>query len=131
MKRAFGSVALFLGFSFCWLGPAWAETPPESATLKLNSDMMVLYDGALKDAQSDLLKAHPVILALFTGQGGTMILYRPAIRSGWLSRPSWETPSTSRPTALACCQKELPAPCPGNCAVRDFGGLSFSNWPAS
>lgn len=57
--------------------PLLAETPAESATLKLNSDMMKLYNGALQNAESDLLKAHPVILALFTGQGGEMILYRP------------------------------------------------------
>lgn len=57
--------------------PASADTPAESATLKLNSDMMMLYNGALKDAQSDLLREHPVILALFTGQGGKMMLYRP------------------------------------------------------
>ena len=55
----------------------WAQSPSESATLKLNTDMMMLYDGALKDAQSDLVREHPVILALFTGQGGQMILYRP------------------------------------------------------
>lgn len=73
--RKLVTVAVFLGLG--WLGPVWAQSPSESATLKLNTDMMMLYDGALKDAQSDLVREHPVILALFTGQGGQMILYRP------------------------------------------------------
>jgi hypothetical protein len=61
------------------LQPVAAQTASDSATLKLNSEMMVLYDGALKDAQSDLLATHPVILAMFNGQGGKMVLYRPGL----------------------------------------------------
>jgi len=68
-------MVLAMCLSFLW--PASAETPAESAILKLNSDMHRLYGGALKDAQLDLLSAHPVILARFTGQGGDMVLYRP------------------------------------------------------
>ena len=53
-----------------------AQSPSDLSVLKLNSEMMKLYDGALQNAQSDLLKDHPVIVALFTGQGGKMMLYR-------------------------------------------------------
>lgn len=56
---------------------AFAQTPADQSVLKLNTDMMTLYNAALKEAQSDLLRNHSVILASFTGQGGTMTLYRP------------------------------------------------------
>ncbi len=70
-------IGFSLCLSLCLFQPSFAETPAEASTLKLNSDMMLLYDGALKNAQSDLTNEHPVILALFNSQGGKMILYRP------------------------------------------------------
>lgn len=70
-------IGFSLCLSVCLFQPSFAETPAEASTLKLNSDMMLLYDGALKNAQSDLTNEHPVILALFNSQGGKMILYRP------------------------------------------------------
>lgn len=72
MKKSLCALALALGLAL----PGLAQTPAESSVLKLNTDMMRLYDGALQNAQSDLLRDHPVILALFTGQGGQMVLYR-------------------------------------------------------
>lgn len=45
--------------------------------LELNAAMMGIYDNALKKYQKTFLARHPVILALFTGQGGKLILYRP------------------------------------------------------
>lgn len=57
--------------------PLPAEQPADRDVLKLNSDMLLLYDAALKHAEADLLREHPVILALFTSQGGQLMLYRP------------------------------------------------------
>ncbi len=71
MKSAWLALVVALTLS------AGAQAPPDKQVLKLNGDMRVLYDSALKNAQSDLLSEHPVILALFSGQGGTLILYRP------------------------------------------------------
>lgn len=70
------SILCLLSVTLALALPALAQTPGDATVLKLNTDMMQLYDGALKNAQSDLLKANPVILALFTSQGGKMILYR-------------------------------------------------------
>lgn len=49
----------------------------EQAVLALNSSMMTLYDDALLKYTKNMLDRVPVILALFSGQGGQMILYRP------------------------------------------------------
>jgi hypothetical protein len=59
-----------------------AATPSEIATkdvLALNIGMFELYGDAGKIFQSNLLSQHPVILGLFSGAGGKMILYRPGM----------------------------------------------------
>ena len=55
-------------------------TPGELATrdvLTLNVSMFQLYDNAGRIFRHNILSRHPVILALFSGAGGRMILYRP------------------------------------------------------
>ena len=49
----------------------------EQNVLALNVAMFGYYDRALKVYQRNLLAQHPVILALFSGAGGDLILYRP------------------------------------------------------
>jgi hypothetical protein len=59
-----------------------AATSAEIATkdvLALNTGMFKLYGDAGKIFQSNLLRQHPVILGLFSGTGGKMILYRPGM----------------------------------------------------
>ncbi|MFL9911393.1 hypothetical protein [Paraburkholderia sp. RL17-337-BIB-A] len=57
------------------------STPPEaSATanvLALNTSMFELYDAAGQTFTQNILATHPVILALFSGEGGNFTLYRP------------------------------------------------------
>jgi len=45
--------------------------------LALNTGMFELYGDAAKIFQKNILSKHPVILGLFSGAGGRMILYRP------------------------------------------------------
>ena len=45
--------------------------------LTLNTIMFDLYGDAAKIFTKNILAQHPVILALFSGAGGRMILYRP------------------------------------------------------
>ena len=57
-----------------------ASSPAETATkdvLALNIGMFELYGDASKIFQSNILSQHPVILGLFSGDGGKFILYRP------------------------------------------------------
>src|SRR5512132_12087 len=59
-----------------------SATPGEVATkdvLALNTAMFELYGDAAKIFQKNILDKHPVILALFSGAGGRMILYRPGM----------------------------------------------------
>jgi hypothetical protein len=59
-----------------------ASTPSDVATrdvLALNTAMFDLYGDAAKIFQKNILSKHPVILALFSGAGGRMILYRPGM----------------------------------------------------
>jgi len=49
----------------------------EQAVLALNSSMLRLYDESLENFKQNMRDRVPIILALFTGQGGQMILYRP------------------------------------------------------
>src|ERR1700730_8465153 len=59
-----------------------AATPADIATkdmLALNTGMFELYGDAARIFQSNILSQHPVILALFSGAGGKMILYRPGM----------------------------------------------------
>jgi hypothetical protein len=57
--------------------PASARTVAEQAVLSLNSSMMNLYDHSLIKFKQNLRDRVPIIMALFSGQGGQMILYRP------------------------------------------------------
>src|SRR5437879_11476211 len=59
-----------------------AATSADIATkdmLALNTGMFELYGDAAKIFQSNILAKHPVILGLFSGAGGRMILYRPGM----------------------------------------------------
>jgi hypothetical protein len=59
-----------------------AATASDTATkdiLALNTGMFELYGDAAKIFQKNILDKHPVILALFSGAGGRMILYRPGM----------------------------------------------------
>jgi len=55
---------------------ATAEAADQSV-LDLDIAMFGLYDDASAKFQKNLLAQHPVILALFSNQGGRLILYRP------------------------------------------------------
>jgi hypothetical protein len=97
MKRAIGlATAALLLFGSCATAshaqglPSYMEpisgkttaTPSDVATKDvqaLNSAMFDLYDNAARIFQKNLLSKHPVILALFSGAGGRMILYRPGM----------------------------------------------------
>src|SRR4051812_35551553 len=57
--------------------PASQRAVAEQAVLTLNSSMFHFYDASLEKYKQNLLDRAPVILALFTGAGGQMILYRP------------------------------------------------------
>jgi hypothetical protein len=57
--------------------PASARAVAEQAVLALNSSMMTLYDQTLEKYKQNMRDRVPIILALFSGQGGQMILYRP------------------------------------------------------
>ena len=60
------------------------NTAPPTATdiatrnvLQLNVSMFTLYDAAGQTFRKNILANHPLILALFSGAGGRMILYKP------------------------------------------------------
>jgi hypothetical protein len=57
--------------------PASQRAVAEQAVLALNSEMMVIYEDALLKYMANMRQRVPILLALFTGQGGNMILYRP------------------------------------------------------
>ncbi len=57
--------------------PASDRAVAEQAVLALNSEMMVIYDEALAKYMRNMRRRVPIILALFTGEGGRMILHRP------------------------------------------------------
>jgi len=57
--------------------PASARAIAEQATLALNASMLTLYDQALVTYTRNLRDRVPIILALFSGQGGNMMLFRP------------------------------------------------------
>jgi hypothetical protein len=56
-------------------------TPPEGTAtanvLALNTNMFALYEATGQTFTNNMLATHPVILALFTGGGGSFTLYRP------------------------------------------------------
>jgi hypothetical protein len=57
--------------------PTSARVVAEHAVLALNSSMMGLYDVSLETFKQNMRAQVPIIVALFSGQGGQMILYRP------------------------------------------------------
>jgi hypothetical protein len=57
--------------------PASARAVAEQAVLALNASMMTLYEHALIKFKHNMRDQVPIILALFTGEGGQMILSRP------------------------------------------------------
>ena len=104
-RLAFGAMAAGLA-----AGPAWAQgtaglpdyladisgtTPPAPAdlatrnVLQLNTSMFSLYENAGMTFRQNILAKHPIILALFSGAGGRMILYRPG-------KPPMDAPSVPR-----------------------------------
>ncbi|MFS8038496.1 hypothetical protein ACI7BZ_16335 [Xanthobacter sp. AM11] len=61
-------------------GPPAPPSAQDIATrnvLQLNTTMFSLYDTAGMAFRRNILAKHPVVLALFSGAGGRMILYRP------------------------------------------------------
>lgn len=67
-----------------YLKPISGQSAPPSAqdvatrnVLQLNTSMFALYESAGMTFRRNILAKHPVILALFSGAGGRMILYRP------------------------------------------------------
>jgi hypothetical protein len=92
-RRAIATVAIGLAGSAAWgqapsglpdyLSTISGTTPPAPAdlatknVLQLNTSMFALYDSAGMTFRKNILAKHPIILALFSGGGGRMILYRP------------------------------------------------------
>ena len=72
-----GAVPEFLRDVVAEREPASARAAAEQAVLALNSSMMTLYDETLEKYKRNMRDRAPIILALFTGQGGQMTLYRP------------------------------------------------------
>jgi hypothetical protein len=72
-----GAVPEFLHVVVANREPASARAVAEQAVLALNSSMMTLYDKTLEKYKRNMRDRVPIILALFTGEGGQMILYRP------------------------------------------------------
>ena len=58
-------------------------TPPPAVdlatknVLQLNASMFSLYETAARSFQKNIMANHPIILALFSGAGGRMVLYKP------------------------------------------------------
>lgn len=57
--------------------PTSVRVVAEHAVLALNTSMMGLYDTSLETFKQNMRDQVPIIVALFSGQGGQMILYRP------------------------------------------------------
>jgi hypothetical protein len=76
-SSANGAVPEFLRSVVAEEKPASAREVAEQAVLALNSSMMTLYEHSLVKFKQNIRDQVPIILALFTGQGGQFILYRP------------------------------------------------------
>src|ERR1700719_4490878 len=72
-----GAVPEFLRVVIAAEKPASERAVAEQAVLTLNSAMLALYDETLEKYKRNLRDRAPIILALFSGAGGQMILYRP------------------------------------------------------
>jgi hypothetical protein len=57
--------------------PVSKRAVAERAVLDLNDSMQILYEKTLQKYKQNMRDNVPIILALFTGAGGQMILYRP------------------------------------------------------
>jgi hypothetical protein len=77
LPSADGAVPEFLRVVVADEAPAGERAAAEQAVLALNASMMRLYEDSLDKFKRNLRDRAPIILALFTGQGGQMILYRP------------------------------------------------------
>src|SRR5277367_795539 len=81
--RSFAASASSLGlpdYMDVIIGDEAGQTTADIATnnvLALDIAMFGLYDDALAKFQKNMMAQHPVILALFSNQGGRLILYRP------------------------------------------------------
>jgi hypothetical protein len=58
--------------------PSAGDTARQNV-LGLNAAMFGLYDNSARTFRRNILAQHPVILALFSGAGGRLILYRPGM----------------------------------------------------
>jgi len=82
-NRCFAASASSLGlpdYMDVIVGDQTPETAADVATnnvLNLDIAMFGLYDDALAKFQKNMMAQHPIILALFSNQGGRLILYRP------------------------------------------------------
>ena len=56
---------------------AGAQAVAERAVLTLNESMMTFYEASLQKFITNMRDNVPIILAMFTGQGGQMMLFRP------------------------------------------------------
>lgn len=72
-----GAIPEFLRVVVAEQKPASERAVAEQAVLTLNSSMMTFYDETLEKYKQNMRNRVPIILALFSGQGGNMILYRP------------------------------------------------------
>jgi hypothetical protein len=72
-----GAIPEFLRVVVAEEKPASDRAVAEQNVLALNSMMLGFYDEAIAKYQQNMLSRVPIILALFSGQGGKMILYRP------------------------------------------------------
>ena len=57
--------------------PQTAKQVATNNVLALDLAMFGIYDDALADTQKNFMAQHPIIMALFSNQGGRLILYRP------------------------------------------------------
>src|SRR5690242_6738090 len=69
-----GTVPEFLRVVVADEKPASARAVAEQAVLALNSSMLRLYDESLEKFKQNMRDRVPIILALFSGAGGQMIL---------------------------------------------------------
>jgi hypothetical protein len=76
-SRKDGAIPEFLRQVVAEVAPASARAVAEQAVLALNASMMTIYEESRVQFKQAMRDTVPIILALFTGQGGQLILYRP------------------------------------------------------
>ena len=57
--------------------PLTSAQAAANVVISLDADMQAIYDNNLNTFEENLLKKHPIILALFSNEGGDFYLYRP------------------------------------------------------